>query len=131
MSEINIMGIEPITTFNSTEILYGLGDVGLLEEFNKTKAKAGDKTGTFIAASDDHMVVVMFSNKHPGMIGMAFLDERFKDVKTAEGLREIAAPFLAHLGFNVTGTVSSTDKKQEYDRSPPLTNNNRLFGGRN
>ena len=130
MSEINIMGIEPITTFNSTEILYGLGDVGLLEEFNKTKAKAGDRTGTFIAGSDDHMVVVMFSNKHPGMIGMAFFDERFKEVKTADELRVIASPFLKHLGFNVTGTVSSTDKgmkqdKQEYDP------NNRLFGGNN
>ncbi len=118
------MGIQPVTTFNSSEVMYGLSDVGLLEEFNKTKAKAGDKTGTFIAASDDHMVVVMFSNKHPGMIGMAFLDERFKGVKTADELRGIAAPFLAHLGFNVTGTVSSTDKvtKQEYDP------NNRLFG---
>ena len=127
MHEINIMSIEPVTTFNSTEVLYGLADVGLLEEFNKTKAKTGDRTGTFIAGSDDHMVVVMFSNKHPGMIGMAFLDKRFKGVKTADELREIAAPFLAHLGFNVTGTVSSTDKvtKQEYDP------NNRLFGGRN
>jgi hypothetical protein len=127
MHEINIMGIQPVTTFNSSEVMYGLSDVGLLEEFNKTKAKSGDKTGTFIAASDDHMVVVMFSNKHPGLIGMAFLDERFKGVKTADELREIAAPFLAHLGFNVTATVSSTDKvtKQEYDP------NNRLFGGLN
>ena len=127
MHEINIMGIQPVTTFNSSEVMYGLSDVGLLEEFNKTKAKAGDKTGTFIAGSDDHMVVVMFSNKHPGLIGMAFLDERFKGVKTADELREIAAPFLTPLGFNVTGTVSSTDKvtKQEYDP------NNRLFGGLN
>ena len=125
MSDINLQEIKPHTSFNPDEILLGLNDIGLLKEFMATKAAAGDKTGTFIAGSDDNMVVVMFSNKHRGMLGMMFEDSRFRDIASADGLREIVAPFLKRLGFNITGTVASTDRPEKQEV------NSRLFGGNN